>query len=93
MNQELKTWPQSFEPTWRGEKRAEFRIADREFAVGDTLLLREWVPGRGGGEDGYTGREIEAVVTHILLGPDFGIPEGYAMLSIKTTAHIENRVA
>jgi hypothetical protein len=93
MNHELKTWPQSFDPTWRGEKRAEFRVADRQFDTGDILILREWVPGRGGGEGAYTGRAIEALVTHVLRGPDFGIPEGYAMLSIKSHALIEDKVS
>lgn len=41
---ELKTWPESFEAIVRGEKRHEVRKADREFAVGDELVLREFVP-------------------------------------------------
>lgn len=41
---ELKTWPDSFEAIVRGEKRHEVRKNDRGFAVGDELVLREFVP-------------------------------------------------
>jgi dCMP deaminase len=74
----LKTHPEPFAALISGEKTCEFRLNDRNYQKGDLLRLQEWVP-----EDKcYTGLLIECVVTHVLLGPAFGIPEGYALLSI-----------
>lgn len=70
---ELKTDPGPFEALWIGMKRAEFRPNDREFEVGDTLLLRE---------TGGT-RLIEAIVTHVQLGGAYGLPLEYCMLSLE----------
>lgn len=96
---DLKTWPEPFAALWSGAKRAEFRKTDRPFAAGDLLRLREWSPverdrwvaawtGRGlphvedaANARAYTGRSILARVTDITTG--FGIPQGYAMLSIE----------
>lgn len=83
---ELKIWPESFLPIIKDQKLAEFRKDDRDYRVGDVLHLREWQP-----EDAlkahpaahYTGREAMLSVTHIVRGPDFGVPDGYAMLSFE----------
>jgi len=79
---ELKCWPESFSPIWRGEKRAEFRIDDRGFRTEDELVLLEWKPR----ECALTGRKLRARITHILRGPNFGVPEGYSMLSIEVVS-------
>lgn len=36
-----------------------------------------------------TGRELRRLVTHVLRGPAFGVPEGYAMLSLSTARHLD----
>lgn len=41
---ELKALPHPFAAVVAGEKRHEYRRADRDFREGDTLLLREFVP-------------------------------------------------
>jgi hypothetical protein len=42
---ELKTWPVPFAAMLEGRKMYELRpCEDREFAVGDELILREWQP-------------------------------------------------
>lgn len=76
----LKTHPEPFEAVWERRKSAEFRRDDRvpRFALHDTLYLREWDPDALS----YSGRVILARVTDIRREATFGIPEGYAMLSI-----------
>jgi len=79
---ELKSWPHLFEPLFRGEKTHDLRRSDdRDFAVGDTLLLREFDPAL----QAYTGRECSVEITYITseacpcalseeaLGRDFSI--------------------
>lgn len=74
---ELKTWPQYFEGVYQGRKGFEFRKNDRDYKVGDTLVLQEWFPK----EEWYSGREVKVSVTYILQ--DFpGIEPGYCILSI-----------
>jgi hypothetical protein len=58
---DLKIWPLFFDEVVADRKRAEIRRDDRPFAVGDTLLLREWRPGTAT----YTGRNAARVITYI----------------------------
>lgn len=74
----LKTWPEPFCAVLDGSKRAELRKDDRDFKVGDHLLLEEWDPGRRE----YTGRAHEVVITHILRDSRFGLVPGHVMLSV-----------
>ena len=63
MQHNLKIFPQYFEAIKYGEKTFEVRKKDRNYQVGDYLILQEW--------DGMTcsGREITAKVTYILDDP------------------------
>jgi uncharacterized protein DUF3850 len=59
---ELKCWPQFFEAIAQGHKRHDLRRCDdRDFRVGDGLLLREFDPNA----NAYTGREQVVVITYI----------------------------
>lgn len=78
MVHDLKTHPDPFAAVLDGRKRFEYRRNDRGFGVGDVLVLREWDPDR----DAYTGREIRARVHYIARDPAFGVPDGFAVLSI-----------
>jgi hypothetical protein len=73
---ELKTNPDPFGAILMKEKTAEFRKNDRNFKPGDTLILKEYNPFTA-----YSGRYLLRKVTHIQTG--YGIPEGYAMLSMR----------
>ena len=74
----LKTWPEPYRAAVNGTKRFEFRKDDRGFAVDDRLLLMEWDPATGD----YTGQSFPFAVMYIVRGPDFGVPEGFVVLSI-----------
>lgn len=83
---EIKIWPSQFDAVVAGDKTFEWRKNDRDYAVGDTLVMREWDPAKCsapyGDWEGYTGRETSAVVTYKAEGV-FGIPDGYCVLAIK----------
>lgn len=76
---DLKTWPVVFDALLTRAKSFEVRRDDRDFAVGDLLLLREW--DNAAGE--YTGRSMRALVTYLLPGGQFGIELGYVCMSIR----------
>ncbi len=75
---ELKTWPDYFYRVFAGRKRFEVRKNDRDFQIGDTLILKEYDPET----KTYTGRELYKEITYILKGGQFGIEEGYCVMSI-----------
>lgn len=79
MEHNLKTWPEYFQELWSGNKTFEVRKADRDFQVGDTLVLREWDPTL----KAYTARDVVATITYILHGGQFGVDEGYCVLAFK----------
>lgn len=86
MLHELKTWPLYFEQVRNGNKNFEVRKNDRNFSVGDELILKEYVP-KGYYEDGlnddkYTGRIIHRKVSYILRGGEFGIQDGFVVMGL-----------
>lgn len=94
MIHELKTWPNQFTLVQSGQQKCQVRNCfDRDFAVGDTLLLRKYDPNAS-----YTGRtnkgsyiskeghtrllpseadSLQVVVTHIM-------PSGSVLLETHT---------
>lgn len=76
---ELKVWPPYFDAIADGAKRFEFRDNDRDFKVGDVLVLRKWDPTKKAFAE--TGRVV-CLVTYILAGPAFGLPDGKVILSL-----------
>ncbi len=87
---EIKSWPESFQPTRQRVKLAEFRRDDRGYEVGDLLVIREYDPNvkmrytEPVDADCYTGEVEFARITHKTEGGSdgHGIPEGYCVLSI-----------
>jgi hypothetical protein len=74
----LKTWPEHFNAIMCDLKTFEVRQDDRGFGVGDTLMLEEYCPRRRQ----YSGRHLTRKVTHILRGGQFGIEDGYVVMSL-----------
>ncbi|MCB5320038.1 DUF3850 domain-containing protein [Yersinia massiliensis] len=73
---ELKILPEYFHAVFTGCKKAEFRLNDRNFSVGDYLILNEWELNAG-----YSGEKIVVEVTHV-TPCDFVMPN-YVMLSFE----------
>lgn len=86
MIHELKTHPQYFSMVFSGSKKFEVRKNDRNYQLGDELILKEYVP-KGYYEDGlnddtYTGRILHRRIDYILHGGQFGIEDGYVVMSL-----------
>lgn len=79
MIHELKTWNEYFEAVFMGHKTFEVRKADRQFAKGDTLILKEWNPKT----EQYTGREMARGVSYVLDGGQFGVEKGFVVMAIQ----------
>lgn len=77
----LKTWPEFFQKMLDGDKTFELRKNDRNFAVGDTLLLREFDPWPSPAY--YTGRELSVRVTYVMRDGHFGLEPGFVCLGIE----------
>lgn len=74
----LKTDARSFGRLWERHKRAEVRLNDREYRVGDVLELVEQDR-----EGRPTGREVYAIVTDIEASTEYGLQPGFVMLSLE----------
>lgn len=76
----LKIWPEYFDRVLNEQKTFEVRRADRDFQVGDCLLLQRWDPET----EEYTGEEILVDVSYIMhSGGRFGaISPEYCILGI-----------
>lgn len=86
MIHELKTWPMFFEAVKNGRKLFEVRKNDRNFKVGDDVLLREYYPENyfeNGDEAHYTGEILHRKISYILKGGQFGIEEGFVVMGLK----------
>lgn len=86
----LKTWPWFFDATWRRVKLFDVRIDDRDFRVGDFVILAEYDPVA----ERLTGREIFARMNYILAGDDAsgsGLKAGYCVLGLNPTANYNVR--
>lgn len=75
----LKICPLYLAPLLTYKCHFQFRKNDRDFKVGDILILREWDQEIGE----YTNREeIKFEIDYILQDARIGIPEGYCVLGI-----------
>jgi hypothetical protein len=73
MEHALKTIQPYFDHIIQRKKTFEVRKNDREFNVGDILLLKEYP---------YTDREIRCEITYIMTDPNF-VKEGFVIMGLK----------
>lgn len=84
---ELKVHFDFWFPLERGEKPFEIRYNDRDFHVGDLLVLRPFLMTNGhddnSGEWDYLPGELRRRVTYVLRPPQHpGLKEGYVILGL-----------
>jgi ASC-1-like (ASCH) protein len=72
---ELKIYPKYFEAILDGKKTFEIRKNNRNFHVGDSIVLREFDNIK------YSGREIHATIKYMLDDTFIGLEEGYVAFS------------
>lgn len=80
MTHELKILPEYYEPVAIYQKQFEIRKNDRNYKVGDRLVLKEW-----DGEK-FTGREVVRYVNYILYDWQSGLKDGYCIMNLKSTS-------
>lgn len=73
----LKILPEYFEAVLIGDKTFEIRKNDRNYQVGDKLILKEW-----NGKN-YTGNVIKKEIIYILDDNSGFVLTGYVVMSIK----------
>lgn len=72
----LKIWPVYYDDVASGKKTFEVRKDDRNYQVGDVLLLSEW------NGEGNTGRSGNFEIVYILRNSSL-LLEGYCVLGIR----------
>jgi hypothetical protein len=83
---ELKTWSAPFAAVWDLSKPYEVRVNDRDFKVGDGLILREWMPRA----KRFTGRAIVINrITYMTPGGAWGLPKELSILGFRSVARAE----
>lgn len=75
----LKIWPGFIDAIWDDLKRYEVRRDDRNYGVGDWLIMREWDPDT----ELWGADMLSAVVTHKTSGGHLGIPAGHCVLGVR----------
>ncbi len=78
IHHELKTWPEYFKVIMSGIKRFEIRKNDRDFKVGDFLILKEFDPKT----NTYSGSQVKCKILYILDDPKF-VKKGFVIMSIE----------
>lgn len=76
----LKCAPEPFEAVKSGLKKFEYRKFDRDFEVGDVIVLQKF---ESFGQR-YFDSQIAARIEYMLTaGSGFGVPDGYCVMSIR----------
>jgi hypothetical protein len=81
MEHELKTIPPYYDQVRLGFKHFDIRKDDRDYQIGDTLCLKEYLPNLSI----FTGNSIKRKVTHVLRNaPEYGLMPGYCIMSLES---------
>jgi hypothetical protein len=75
---ELKIWPEYFKAMESGSMKFQIRKNDRNFAVNDCVILKEWEPE----SSNFTGKELTFFIKHIFHGGFFGLHIDYCILGL-----------
>ncbi|MBH1941658.1 DUF3850 domain-containing protein [Mobilitalea sibirica] len=76
---DLKCFNPYFQDIWDGKKNFDIRKNDRDYQVGEMLVLREYSIAAG-----YRGRAMHKKIGYILKDcPQFGLQEGYCILGLE----------
>lgn len=76
----LKTVEPHFGALYAGHKTFELRKDDRDFKVGDRLILHQY----NAEKKHFCGPKVYTIISHILRdAPEFGLMPGYCLLSLK----------
>lgn len=78
----LKIHPEYFLKKLAGLSKTEVRVNDRNFNVGDLLILSEFEPST----EVYTGREIDVVVTDLQYLSEFKGTENFVIMTVHLDA-------
>ena len=74
----LKVWPSYFRDIIKGIKTFEIRKDDRDFQIGDRLVLEEYLQNEGE----YTGNVIIRFIVYKFDKHQFGLECGYCILGM-----------
>lgn len=74
----LKCWPVYYERVTAGQKMFEIRNNDRDFQVGDTIVLLEWDPKT----ESYTGSRTDQLLITYALHEHEGLFSGFVILQL-----------
>ena len=83
---DVKCWPEFFCAIEDGTKPFDLRLNNRNYAIGDVCLFREYDPNK----NDYTGRSIRRLITYVMEGvghgaiaPLQGLQRGYCILGLR----------
>ena len=76
---ELKLVQPYFEDVWNRVKTFELRKNDRDFKVGDSVMLREY----DSINQTFLNRYVYVTITYILKGGIYGLEKGYCIFGFK----------
>jgi hypothetical protein len=71
----LKTWPHYFKEVVDGIKTFEIRKNDRDFRIGDVIILREW----NKKTESFSGKEKRVWISYVMELDGFGLKDYVAM--------------
>ena len=84
MEHRLKTIQPYFDDVKNGIKKFELRKNDRNYEVGDTLILEEWLDTGNVLTSYYSGQVIRKNVIYVLKNrPQFGLQTDYCILGFE----------